>query len=312
MNRRTLATTLGLLTVTGAAAFLTGRALATGAPTQTPLTYGGVVTDKDGKPYPSAQDVSLAFYDKADATVPKCTAPTVQAEAGTGRFSVVLPPECAQAVHDAPDLWTEAAVGAGKTVLPRTQVGAVPYALEADAAKVAGAAGGGLKTQLDGLASDVAGLKAAPAGGSGGPWVVDAKGVKVGRFVQHFTDAPTDAVVQTSAGYLVRIQMLTGQISTHPTYEPVFFSGAGCAGKAYLSGSGVRLNAIAVRTNDGKWYVADGAVGGVSSAVAFTEASSYDTTCYNQSFPGQAIPAHEATLAEMGLANLTPPFGIAP
>ena len=165
MNTRTIATTLALLTVTGTAAFLAGRALATGAPVQTPLTYGGVVTDKDGKPYPTAQDVTIRFYDKADATVPKCVSAQVQTEAGTGRFSVVLPPECAQAVHEAPDLWTEAMVGASSTLLPRTHVGAVPYALEADAAKVAAGAGGGLKTTLDGLAADVAGLKAAPGAG---------------------------------------------------------------------------------------------------------------------------------------------------
>ena len=51
------------------AAFLTGRALATGAPTLTPLTYAGTVTDATGKPYAVAQDVTLRFYDKPDATV---------------------------------------------------------------------------------------------------------------------------------------------------------------------------------------------------------------------------------------------------
>jgi hypothetical protein len=229
MTTRTLATTLALLTVTGAAAFLAGRALATGAPVQTPLTYGGVVTDKDGKPYPSAQDVSLAFYDKADATVAKCVAPTTQAEAGTGRFSVVLPPECAQAVHEAPDLWTEATVGAGKTILPRTHVGAVPYALEADSAKQAVGAAGGLKTTLDGLAADVAGLKAAPAAGGGGPWVVDAKGVKLGQLLKF--ENPEFTVISPN-GHVLKVGVSQAYYVANYAYWG--YDGANCTGKAYM------------------------------------------------------------------------------
>lgn len=164
MTHATMGKVTGLVLLACAGGVVAGRALATGAPVQTPLTYGGVITDKDGKPYAGPQDVSLSFYDKADATTPKCTAPTVQAEGGTGRFSVVLPAECAQAVHDAPDLWTEAVVGAGKVVLPRTHVGAVPYALEADSAKQAVGAAGPLKATIDGVVADVAGLK-----GTGGP-----------------------------------------------------------------------------------------------------------------------------------------------
>ena len=121
-----LGTALVLATV---AAFLTGRALATGAPTQTPLTYAGTVTDKAGKPYDKAVDVTLAFYDSPTAAPPKCPAPTTQAEAGSGRFAVVLPPACVQAFRDVADVWVEATVGADKVALPRVHVGAVPYAL---------------------------------------------------------------------------------------------------------------------------------------------------------------------------------------
>ena len=131
-NRTTLAVVAALLAAVAVAAFLTGRALATGAPTQTPLTYAGTVTDEAGKPYAQAVDVQLKLYDKADAAVAKCTAPTVKAEAGSGRFAVVLPNECAQAVHAASDLWVEATVGA--RVLPKAHVGAVPYALESASA----------------------------------------------------------------------------------------------------------------------------------------------------------------------------------
>ena len=117
--------------------FLIGRVQATGAPVQTPLTYGGTVADLNGKPYATAVEVTVAFYDAATAGTLKCKAPTVQSEPGTGRFAVTLPAECADAVHDKTDLWSEAAVGPGKTLLPRTHVGAVPYALESEGAKVA-------------------------------------------------------------------------------------------------------------------------------------------------------------------------------
>ena len=81
--------------------------------------------------------MTLSFFDAATGGNLKCAAATVQSEAGTGRFSVTLPAECADAVHEKTDLWSEAAVGPAKTLLPRAHVGAVPYALEADAAKLA-------------------------------------------------------------------------------------------------------------------------------------------------------------------------------
>lgn len=143
---------LALLLVTGG--ILAGRAVATGVPAQTPLTWGGVVTDAAGKPYAQGQDVQLRFYDQAAGGTAKCVAPVVVSEAWTGRFQAVLPPECVQVVHDVAELWSEATVGAGKTVLPRVKVGAVPYALEAG---VASGAGGALKAQIDGLEGKVGG-----------------------------------------------------------------------------------------------------------------------------------------------------------
>lgn len=66
---------------------------------------------------------------------------------------------CADAVHDKADLWSEAQVGPLKTLMPRVHVGAVPYALEAEQAKVATVAGGSLKAQFDAQAAEIAGLK---------------------------------------------------------------------------------------------------------------------------------------------------------
>lgn len=116
---------------------LTGRALAKGPPVVTPLTYGGTVADATGKPYPGPIAVTVALYTDPTGGTAVCQSPTVQAEGGTGRFSTVLPPECASAVHASSDLWSEMTVGPQNTVLPRVHVGAVPYALEADAASIA-------------------------------------------------------------------------------------------------------------------------------------------------------------------------------
>jgi hypothetical protein len=161
-------------------AFLAGRVLASGAPTKTPLTWAVTLTDATGKPYPTAQDVTLAFFDASSGGAMKCQAPTIKSEAGTGRFGVVLPAACADAVHLTPDLWSEAAVGDGKTVLPRVHVGAVPYALEAD---VASNAAGVLKLQVDSIKADTAANKSAIDGlksGGGGPsGKIAALGLKV-------------------------------------------------------------------------------------------------------------------------------------
>lgn len=124
-----------------------GHAIASGVPSVSPLTWSGVVTDDAGKPYPKAVPVSVAFYDGQNATTAACTSSTVQAQAGTGYFEVVLPAECVKAVHDSADLWSEMTVGDGKTVLPRSRVGAVPYALEAQRASEAT---GDLANQLAG------------------------------------------------------------------------------------------------------------------------------------------------------------------
>ncbi len=135
-NRKMIA----LGTVLLALGVVAGRALATGVPTQLPLTWSGTVTDETGAPYTTAVNVSVAFYDSPSSQLSKCTSAVTQAAANSGRFAVVLPPECAQAVHDTQDLWTETTVGPNNLVLPRAHVGAVPYALEADSATVAASA----------------------------------------------------------------------------------------------------------------------------------------------------------------------------
>lgn len=240
MSQKSIVMTAMLLAVTGTVAFITGRALATGAPAQTPLTYAGVVTDQAGKPYANSIDVTVSFYDAANAGGLKCKSQTVQAEAGTGRFSVVLPATCADAVHSTPDLWSEMAVGANQSILPRTHVGAMPYALEADSAKVATqatAAMGDLKATIDALKADVVALKAAPGGG-GGPYVVDANGVKLGKLVgevhhiqsEDLSRHPNGFSLITSTGYRVQISPDGNYVNELKFGNQLGFSTVDCKG----------------------------------------------------------------------------------
>ncbi len=245
---------LGLL-VLGA---LGGRALATGAPSLSPLTYTGVVTDKTGKPWATAVPVSVAFYDKADAPTAKCTSPIVQAEAGTGRFQVVLPAECAQAVHDTPDLWAEPVVGDTKTVLPRTHVGAVPYALEADSAKTAAVATGALKTSLDALQADVAALKSAAGGGGkgGAPQVHDGAGALLGTLIdiQPASGSGPETVRMVTPGGALLTRFSNGAI---PYGFNIAYSGNNCTGTPYLVvGQQPQMSNVAVYDQIAKkWFV---------------------------------------------------------
>ncbi len=134
MNRTTmLAVGVAFLSV----GIVIGQAIAGGAPKQTPLTWSGVVTDTAGKPYTQAVDVKVAFFDKATGGTAKCTSSTVKAHANTGRFSVVLPADCAKAVMATTDLWVQAWVGPKNMAMARQHVGAVPYALTTDTAAIA-------------------------------------------------------------------------------------------------------------------------------------------------------------------------------
>ncbi|MBI5611306.1 MAG: hypothetical protein HY902_20700 [Deltaproteobacteria bacterium] len=263
MNTRNATLAAALLLAAVASGIGIGRAVATGAPTQAPLTYAGTLTDQDGKPYASAQDVTLKLYDAASGGTQKCATGTVQAEANTGNFQVTLPADCVQAVRDQSELWTELTVGAGKTVLPRTKLGAVPYALEADTAKVAGsaaAASGALKTQVEGIQAKVDGLAA--GGGSGGPWLVDANGVKLGHA------SPTSATmfyVTTSKARTILVA-LDGKVHNSSAI-PIYYSQPNCAGSAFVTvdgaGSYVQSGAQAYySTAAGTWFAPKAAPNG--------------------------------------------------
>jgi formylglycine-generating enzyme required for sulfatase activity len=107
------------------------RATAEGVPAVQPLYFSGTLDD-GGVPVEGARDMTVRIYPAASGGTAVCTTSAPGTAVSGGRFRVALSDTCATAVHANPDLWIEAEVGG--TVLPRTKIGAVPYALEADTA----------------------------------------------------------------------------------------------------------------------------------------------------------------------------------
>jgi hypothetical protein len=170
-SRRALLAVGGV--VVTAAGFWAARALAGGIPDGTgAMTYAGVLEDAEGRPRTgTGHTIIFALWDQGQpgTGTSRCN---VQSPSGgydlgtTGRFSIALPEGCATAVKAYPNLWVELTVD--NSVLPRTKLGVVPYAVEAGhavnadsatnatnaaAAATANAAGGSLKTKIDGLQS---------------------------------------------------------------------------------------------------------------------------------------------------------------
>lgn len=263
-----------------------GRALATGAPQFTPLTYSGIVTDAAGKPYATAVDVSLAFFDAANGGTQKCKAPAVQCEPGTGVFSVVLPKECADAVHEKAELWSEATVGPAKLVLPRTHVGAVPYALEAESAKAAqtaSAATGPLQLQIAALQAKVDGLSAAGAGANGGVRVFDGKDTYLGTLVVASpNNQPGDLVVMTPKGFMFMVSY-----GGEPKVFAFYFAKESCQGNiavnyydfSLVSNPYVPGKFLAYRKIQNQWLVTSPATANFVKTTDFLYISGANGSC---------------------------------
>lgn len=114
-----------------------GTVMAGGAPPTSPLVYSGTLQDSLGAPLSGPQDVTVRLFPIASGGVQACaTAPQMLTPDPLGRFSVPLGDACADQVRAQPDLFIELQVNS--TVLPRVKLNAVPYALEADRANVAG------------------------------------------------------------------------------------------------------------------------------------------------------------------------------
>jgi hypothetical protein len=139
-----------LVTVTALATLLAVRARAAGIPDADVLTYTGYLEDADGRPLTDElSGISLEVWDAAEAGKRLCDTSVENVTPQAGRFQLVLPAECVDAVKATPNVWIDVKVEGAS--LGRTKLGAVPYAVEAGhatSADEAQAAGGALAQQI--------------------------------------------------------------------------------------------------------------------------------------------------------------------
>lgn len=136
-RRSLVATGLGLV----AAAFVAGRssAAAEGDPPEGALTYAGTFESADGVPLTGEHGVEVQLWSLADGGEMLCTSTEQTLALLQGRFSLTLPEDCTEAVRSNPDVFVEVVLD--RTLMGRTKIGAVPFAVEAERAVTAVTAG---------------------------------------------------------------------------------------------------------------------------------------------------------------------------
>ena len=130
-NRRMVLLVVGGIGVVLVADWQIRRAVAEGAPSTAPVYFAGTLTE-GGTPVNGTRDVVLRLFDVPTGGSETCTTTTRGTTFTAGRFRVALDATCVADVRENPDRWVEVQVGS--TILARTKIGAVPYALEADRA----------------------------------------------------------------------------------------------------------------------------------------------------------------------------------
>ena len=129
-------------------------------PTTDALRYSGVALGPTGSPLSSPQNMTLAIWSVQSGGSPgqnqRCVTANTPIPLDTqGRFSIPLPADCVTAVAQNADLFLELTIG-GNT-LPRTRVGAVPYAVQSKTTSrvvltaTTHGADGGIRTTVDGV-----------------------------------------------------------------------------------------------------------------------------------------------------------------
>lgn len=137
-KRTATAVVLGVLAVGGGVFVGTRIAQADGVPQTQPLTYAGTLLDALGNPATGNVNLDLNLHTTATGGSPVCTTSGSFMLTNTkGRFQMVLDPACTMAVHATPDLYVDLKVNGLSIFTTRPKLGAVPYALEADTARVA-------------------------------------------------------------------------------------------------------------------------------------------------------------------------------
>jgi len=108
----------------------TRTAQATGIPATNPLFYAGLLEDATtGQPTTGNHNLEIGLYKTQTATTAECKTTLGNVNVTNGRFRVALSSQCVTAIQQEPDLWVEVVVDSAP--LPRTKIGAVPYAVEA-------------------------------------------------------------------------------------------------------------------------------------------------------------------------------------
>lgn len=113
-----------------AGAYFIGSARADGIPTAEAIFYSGLL-EESGVPAEGTRSVVIRLYDAPAAGTERCMT-SLTATFTAGHFRVPLAGPCTAAIHSYPNLYAEVSVGA--LTLPRTKLGAVPYAVEAERA----------------------------------------------------------------------------------------------------------------------------------------------------------------------------------
>ena len=108
---------------------MVNSALAAGIPTSQPLFYGGYLEDAaTGKPASGTVSISVSLYKTSSSSTAECTTNAGNVLLSSGRFRVALNSQCLTAIQNNPDLWVGVLVNG--SALPRSKIGAVPYAIE--------------------------------------------------------------------------------------------------------------------------------------------------------------------------------------
>ena len=111
------------------AVVLAGSAMAQQAPVAPTLSYSGFLEDS-GVPVTGPRLIGISMFAQAAAGTVLCQIPQAQVEVSNGHFHVPLnDATCDAAIKANPEVFVEVRIGT--VVMPRTRIGAVPYALSA-------------------------------------------------------------------------------------------------------------------------------------------------------------------------------------
>jgi hypothetical protein len=142
MSKRNVLGFAGFGLIAGVLGYVAHAARAGGIPSPNAMAYTGVLTNASGTPVPN-QGVTLSIWNVASGGASAVCGPyPAVTTASDGSFKVPLDAACVTVVHATPNLWTQIQVAGQASPMPRTQIGAVPYAVEA--ARTVVAVDGGL------------------------------------------------------------------------------------------------------------------------------------------------------------------------